>query len=77
MWNSRRGGSALSCNIEEQCLVAIITAVLSSVVGTCDTSVCFSTPFKNKGFNFVFLHLYFILVFDVKCMLSCLSLTVV
>lgn len=79
LWKSRRGGSALCCNIDEQCLVTIITAALSSMVWTCDTSVCFSTPFKNKGFNFIFVfsHLYFILVFDVKCMLSCPSLTVV
>ena len=73
--NSRRGGSALSCNIDEQCLAAVITAVLSSVVGHV-TPACASAPFKNKGL-LCFLHLYFILVFDVKCMLSCPSLTVV
>lgn len=73
-WKPRRGGSALSCNIDQQALITIITAVLSNVVWTCDTSVCLNGPFnfKNKGFNFIFvvLYLHFIFaVFDVKCML--------
>lgn len=63
-WKLRRGGSALSCNIDQQALITIITAVLSNMVWTCDTSVCLKSPFnfKNKGFNFNFvllcLHLY-------------------
>lgn len=31
-WKPRRGGSALSCNIDEQSLSTIITAVLGNVV---------------------------------------------
>lgn len=58
----RRGGSALSCNIDKQSLITIITAVLSNVVWTCDTSVCLNSPFnfKNKRFNFAFLYLLFL-----------------
>lgn len=74
-WKLRRGGSALSCNIDQQALITIITAVLSNVLWTCDTNVCLNSPFnfKNKGFNFNFvvLDLHFIfVVFGINCMLS-------
>lgn len=74
-WKPRRGSSALSCNIDQQALITIITAVLSNVLWACDTSVCFNSPFnfKNKGFNFIFVVLYLhfkFVVFDRKCMLS-------
>jgi len=59
--NSRWGGSALSCNIDEQCLAAVITAVLSSVVGHV-TPACASAPFKNKGLNSVF-YIYILYLF--------------
>lgn len=64
---TKKGGSALSCNIDEQALITIITAVLNNVVWTCDTSMRLNSPFhfKNKGFNFIFvvcLYLNFVFV---------------
>lgn len=76
---TKKGGSRLSCNIDEQALITIITAVLNNVVWTCDTSVCLNSPFnfKNKGCNFIFVVFYsiniyvlYLLFFYVKCMLS-------
>lgn len=66
---TEKGGSALSCNIDEQDLITIITAGLSNVLWTCDTHVCLNSPFnfQNKRSNLVFVCLNFIfVVFDVN-----------